>query len=73
MVAPPDEVKKYMEGVFDKMSPAGEAWLVLRARREKVEVDDGDGKQIAEENRKGVGEIVRRVYEAPNTLVPLVA
>ncbi|KAL8917647.1 MAG: hypothetical protein Q9208_007828 [Pyrenodesmia sp. 3 TL-2023] len=73
VVAPPEEVRRYMEGVFDKMSPAKEAWLVVRAPRERVEEEEGEKKEAAEEDRRGVREVVRRVYEAPNSLVPLIA
>lgn len=63
-----------MDGVFDKMSPAREAWLVVRAPRKRVEEEEVEKKEAAEEeDQRGVGGIIRRVYEAPNSLVPLVA
>ncbi|KAL8760057.1 MAG: hypothetical protein Q9184_003439 [Pyrenodesmia sp. 2 TL-2023] len=72
VVAPPEEVRRYMDGVFDSMSCARDAWLVLRAPRERVQEEEGEKKE-AEEDREGAGGIVKRVYEAPNSLVPLVA
>ncbi|KAL8996915.1 MAG: hypothetical protein Q9169_003674 [Polycauliona sp. 2 TL-2023] len=67
VVASPEEVRKYMNGIFDKMSPAKPAYLVTRLPRER-----GDGE--AEPNEASVpmsAGVVKRLYSPPNTLVPL--
>ncbi|KAI4250055.1 MAG: hypothetical protein L6R40_000226 [Gallowayella cf. fulva] len=67
VVAPPEEVKKYMNGVFDKMSPAKPAYLVTRLPRGK---EDGEveTKVAAAQISPGT---VKRLYSPPNALVPL--
>ncbi|KAL8727506.1 MAG: hypothetical protein Q9181_005692 [Wetmoreana brouardii] len=67
VVASPDEVKKYMNGVFDKMSPAKSAFLVTRLPRAK---EDGDV-EMKEAPSQPIGTLIKRVYSPPNALVPL--
>lgn len=68
-VAPPEEVKKYMNGVFDKMSPAKSAFLTTRLPRTKgdedVEMKDTPPQQSTT--------LVKKTYPPPNSLVPLSA
>ncbi|KAI4176032.1 MAG: hypothetical protein LQ343_001314 [Gyalolechia ehrenbergii] len=68
-VAPPEEVRKYMNGVFDKMSPAKPAFLMTRLPRTKgdedVDMKDAPSQQITP--------LVRTTYPPPNSLVPLAA
>ncbi|KAL8669467.1 MAG: hypothetical protein Q9168_005940 [Polycauliona sp. 1 TL-2023] len=67
VVAPPDEVRKYMNGIFDKMSPAKTAYLVTRLPREK---GDEDVVMTEAPVQMGTGG-VKRLYSPPNSLVPL--
>ncbi|KAL8648179.1 MAG: hypothetical protein Q9226_006103 [Calogaya cf. arnoldii] len=67
VVAPPEEVIKYMNGIFDKMSPAKPAYLVTRLPRAK-----GDGEVESNEAPvKMSAGAIKRLYSPPNTLVPL--
>ncbi|KAI4272321.1 MAG: hypothetical protein L6R38_006646 [Xanthoria sp. 2 TBL-2021] len=67
VVAPSEEVRKYMNGIFDKMSPAKPAYLVTRLPRGK-----GDGEVEANEPPVQMSaELVKRLYSPPNSLVPL--
>ncbi|KAI4127116.1 MAG: hypothetical protein LQ338_003358 [Usnochroma carphineum] len=72
VVAPPEEVRKYMNGVFDKMSPAKPAYLVTRLPRAK---EDGDVemKEPPVQQQAAAGGLIRRVYSPPDSLVPLAA
>ncbi|KAL8682622.1 MAG: hypothetical protein Q9186_001309 [Xanthomendoza sp. 1 TL-2023] len=67
VVAPPEEVKKYMNGVFDKMSPAKPAFLVTRLPRGK-EHGEVEVKEAPALMNSG---IVQTLYPPPNALVPL--
>ncbi|KAL8687186.1 MAG: hypothetical protein Q9218_006570 [Villophora microphyllina] len=69
VVAPPDEVKRYMNGIFDKMSPAKPAFLAIRLPRAKVE----EITELKEESEVPLGSLIKRVYSPPNALVPLAA
>ncbi|KAL8905180.1 MAG: hypothetical protein Q9171_006767 [Xanthocarpia ochracea] len=67
VVAPPEEVRRYMNGVFDKMNPAKPAYLVTRLPRAK---DDGEV-EIKEAPMQTSAGVVKRFYSPPNTIVPL--
>ncbi|KAL8932959.1 MAG: hypothetical protein Q9216_006593 [Gyalolechia sp. 2 TL-2023] len=68
-VAPPEEVRKYMTGVFDKMSPAKAAFLMTRLPKTK---EDDDVEMKDAPLRPDIS-IVKRTYPPPNSLVPLAA
>ncbi|KAL9025372.1 MAG: hypothetical protein Q9196_005790 [Gyalolechia fulgens] len=69
VVAPPDEVRKYMNGVFDKMSPAKPAFLMTRLPRttggEDVDMKDAPSQQIRT--------LVKSTYPPPHSLAPITA
>lgn len=67
MVAPHDEVRRYMDDIFDKMQPAENVFLATRLPRTK----DGEGVDDEEAVDKGREELVRATYEAPNSIIPL--
>ncbi|KAL8892593.1 MAG: hypothetical protein Q9192_005591 [Flavoplaca navasiana] len=67
VVAPPEEVRKYMNGIFDKMSPAKPAYLVLRLPRAKGD-EEAETSEAPVQMSAG---LVKRVYSPPNSLVPL--
>ncbi|KAL8801599.1 MAG: hypothetical protein Q9182_004329 [Xanthomendoza sp. 2 TL-2023] len=69
VVAPPEEVKKYMNGVFDKMSPAKPAYLVTRLPRREAH----GGVEVKEAPALRSSDVVQRLYSPPNALVPLAA
>ncbi|KAL8776642.1 MAG: hypothetical protein Q9203_006518 [Teloschistes exilis] len=71
VVAPPDEVKKYMNGIFDKMSPAKPAFLAVRLPRVKVEEDEDT--EMKEAPVAAPGSLIKRQYSPPSGLVPLAA
>ena len=65
IVAPPDEVREYMESVFDKMTRANNLFLATRLPRtpqSTIERDDLSG--AAEEN------LIQSIYSPPCTLTP---
>ncbi|KAI4179256.1 MAG: hypothetical protein L6R41_007948 [Letrouitia leprolyta] len=68
-VAAPEEVRKYMNGVFDKMSPAKSAFLMTRLPKAKGD-EDVDMKDAP--SPQGVP-LVKKTYPPPNSLVPLAA
>ena len=70
VLAPQDEVRRYMDGIFDKMLPAENVYLATRLPRTK-EGNEGDDAKVEEE--KGRGELLRATYEAPSSLVPMAA
>ncbi|KAL9616248.1 MAG: hypothetical protein Q9204_008596 [Flavoplaca sp. TL-2023a] len=67
VVAPPEEVRKYMNGIFDKMSPAKPAYLVLRLPRAKGD-EEAETSEAPVQMSTG---LVKRFYSPPNSLVPL--
>ncbi|KAL9597034.1 MAG: hypothetical protein Q9219_005409 [cf. Caloplaca sp. 3 TL-2023] len=69
IVAPPEEVRKYMNGVFDKMCPAKPAFLVTRLPRSKVD----DDVEMKETQLREAQPLIKRAYSPPNSLVPLTA
>ena len=69
VVASPDEVKKYMDSIFDKMNRADEVYLPMRLPRAKEE-SGVETKDVAVQ----VGTpLVKALYEAPNSMMPLPA
>ncbi|KAL8781434.1 MAG: hypothetical protein Q9213_006019 [Squamulea squamosa] len=66
-VAPPEEVKKYMNGIFDKMSPAKPSYLMMRLPRGQPE-GEAETRETPVQMRAGA---VKRLYSPPNSLVPL--
>lgn len=68
VVAPPDEVGRYMNSVFDKMSPAETAYLAIRLPR----VPDASvlEKEPADQPESHV---IRPFYSPPNSIMPLAA
>lgn len=69
IVAPPDEVRNYMDSVFDKMSPAERVFLATRLPR----AQDAEGPQKPELVPQPDAQVVRPVYSPPNTCMPLAA
>ena len=69
IVAPPDEVRRYMDSVFDKMSPAETVFLATRLPR----VHDAEGPQKPESVPQLDPQVVRPVYSPPNSIMPLAA
>ena len=69
VVAPAEEVRRYMDSVFDKMSPTESRFLATRLPRAREEV-----LQATEERSILRDEPVSKTfYPPPNSLVPLVA
>lgn len=67
IVAPPDEVRKYMNSIFDKMSPAENVFLATRLpRRGDKNITDNEDQHLPSDSN-----LVRAVYSPPNSLVPL--
>lgn len=75
VVAPPDEVKKYMNGIFDKMSPAKPAFLATRLSklRDEEEEEEEENTEMKETLVASLGSLIKREYSPPNSLVPLAA
>ncbi|KAL8826160.1 MAG: hypothetical protein Q9170_007512 [Blastenia crenularia] len=69
VVAPPEEVRNYMNGIFDKMSPAKTAFLVTRLPRRKGD-EDVEMKEVPTQQ---MVHHVKKTYSPPNALVPLAA
>lgn len=69
VVAPPEEVKRYMNGIFDKMTPAKPAYLMTRLPRAK---ENGD-MEMKEPSVQPTASLIKKVYSPPNALVPLAA
>ncbi|KAI4199080.1 MAG: hypothetical protein LQ350_004835 [Teloschistes chrysophthalmus] len=72
VVAPPDEVKKYMNGIFDKMNRAKPAFLAVRLPKAKVEEDE-DMEMKEAPVVAAPGSLIKRRYSPPNGMVPLAA
>lgn len=66
VVAPPDEVRKYMNSVFDRMSVAESVFLATRLPRPKdnTSVEDASSADPKPDS-------VTTMYSPPNSLVPL--
>ena len=76
IVAPPDEVRKHMDGIFDKMLPAEQVHLATRLPREEdYESDEGnvEEKEVEKDDPVVKTVAVKSLYEAPNSLVPIAA
>lgn len=69
IIAPPEDVRHFMNDVFDKMNPAEPAHLAIRLPRTK----DGSAMEIEKANPNAEKPIVKPFYEPPNTIVPMVA
>lgn len=69
IVAPPDEVRRYMDSVFDKMSRAETVFLATRLPR----AQDAEGPQKLESAPQPDPQVVRPLYSPPNSIMPLAA
>ena len=69
IVAPPDEVRRYMDSVFDKMSRAETVFLATRLPR----AQDAEGPQKPETVPLSDPQVVRSTYSPPNSIMPLAA
>ncbi|KAL8714520.1 MAG: hypothetical protein Q9220_001468 [cf. Caloplaca sp. 1 TL-2023] len=67
VVAPQDEVRRYMNGIFDKMSPAKPAFLMTRLPKVKEDGDTEMEEAVTQPNES----LIKRTYSPPNSLVPL--
>lgn len=69
VVAPAEEVRKYMDSVFDKMSPTESRFLATRLPRAIEE----DSQATKERSVLRDDPVCKNFYSPPNSLVPLVA
>ena len=69
VVAPAEEVRKYMDSVFDKMSPTESRFLATRLPRVREE----DSQATKERSVLRDDPVCKNFYPPPNSLVPLVA
>lgn len=69
VVAPAEEVRRYMDSVFDKMSPTEPSFLAIRLPR----ATDEDSTAIREQSTSIEESIAKSYYQPPTTLVPWVA
>ena len=69
IVAPPDEVRRYMDSVFDRMSPAETVFLATRLPR----ASDTEGPQKPESVPQPDPQVVQQLYSPPNSIMPLAA
>lgn len=69
IVASPEEVRRYMDSVFDKMSPAETVFLATRLPR----APDAEGPQKPESAPQPDPQVVRPTYSPPNSIMPLAA
>ena len=69
IVAPQDEVRRYMDSVFDKMSPAETVYLATRLPR------TADAEELEKHDKTPQPDIqlIKAVYSPPNSLMPLPA
>ena len=67
VIAPADEVRRYMNNVFDTMSPAKKVFLAARLPRSI----DSAIPEKGEQNPSSDSEPIKSVYSPPNTLTPL--
>ena len=69
IVASPDEVRKYMDSVFDKMSPAETVFLATRLPRSR----ETEGAEKSDLVQHPDPQVIRPVYSPPNSIMPLTA
>lgn len=69
IVAPPEEVRRYMDSVFDKMSPAETVFLATRLPR----AQDAEGPPKPALVPQPDLQVVRPVYSPPDSIMPLAA
>ena len=69
IVAPPEEVRRYMDSVFDKMSRADTVFLATRLPRPQ----EAEGPQKAELVQQPDPQVIRPLYSPPNSVMPLAA
>ena len=69
IVAPAEDVRHFMNDVFDKMNPAEPAYLAIRLPRTK----DGNALETDKANLNAEKPIIKPFYEPPDTIVPMVA
>ncbi|KAA6410607.1 MAG: hypothetical protein FRX48_06029 [Lasallia pustulata] len=67
VVAPADDVRKRMDDIMDKMTPADNVYLAIRLPRSDGDTDPQE-EDLSETLER---ESVRPTYSPPNTLVPL--
>ena len=69
IVAPPDEVRRYMDSVFDKMSRADKVFLATRL----PSAPEAEGTQKLELVQQPDPQVIQTVYSPPNSIMPLAA
>lgn len=69
VVAPAEEVRQYMNDVFDKMRPAEMAYLATRLPRTK----EGDAMDLDKSSVGVSNPVVKAFYPPPNSVVPMAA
>ena len=69
VVASPDEVRKYMDSVFDKMSPAETVFLATRLPRPR----EAEGLEKSDLLPRADPQVIRPAYSPPNSIMPLTA
>ena len=69
IVAPPDEVRSYMESVFKTMSPAETVYLATRLPR----TADASELEKREKTPQPEVQLIRATYSPPHSIVPLAA
>ena len=74
-VAPADEVRKYMDGVFDKMTPARRVYLPLRLPKEKEgeEAREPGGKEEGVKMKTARKKADMGLYDPPSSMMPVLA
>ena len=69
VVASADEVRQYMNDVFDKMSPAETAYLATRLPR----IKEGDAMDHEKPTVTAETVVIKPFYSAPSSIVPMAA
>ena len=69
VVAPPEEVRRYMDSVFDKMSRADTVYLATRLPR----AQEAEGPQKSELVQQPGPQVIQPLYSPPNSIMPLAA
>lgn len=69
VVAPAEEVRQYMNDVFDKMRPAEMAYLATRLPRTK----EGDAMDLDKPSVDVGNAVIKPFYSPPNSVVPMAA
>lgn len=67
VVAPADEVRRYMNSIFDKMSPAENAFLAIQLPRSLESTSVERGNQHAPQESA----VLKAVYSPPSAITPL--